>query len=62
MTRKLYLLAIILLCGCASTPETRDCLVSYNGRCLEYDFDSSRALNPLGNAREQIEADRKIAQ
>jgi hypothetical protein len=44
-----------LLTACADAPETRDCLVSLDGRCLAYDFESSRALNPMGNARELLQ-------
>lgn len=57
--KKLAITLTIAIAGCAAVPETRDCLVSYNGACLQYDFSSSRGLNPMGNAREQIEADRE---
>lgn len=57
--RSFFIVVVLLsLSACANVPETRDCLVSYNGNCLEYDFTSSRGLNPFGNSREQIEESR----
>jgi hypothetical protein len=49
---------LLLLSACESVPETRECLVELNGECLAYDFNSSRALNPMGNATELIKASR----
>jgi hypothetical protein len=35
-----FVLALLLLTGCITIPDTRPCLVSLNGRCLQYDFNS----------------------
>jgi hypothetical protein len=53
--KTIIVIVLISLSACSSIPETRDCLVSYNGNCLQYDFSSSRGLNPMGNARELIQ-------
>jgi hypothetical protein len=61
MPRLLSIALCFALSACSGTiPETRDCLVSFNGACLQYDFASSRGLNPLGNARQTIETDNAL--